>query len=64
MQLLGVLILLLHYSAAIPVEKFYPFGKNASDLRLPPNDDEKNMTRLSTVFPFFDVNYTTLYVSE
>ena len=56
-------ILLLYCSAAAPIERFYPFGANTADQRLPPNDDETYATSLSTVFPFFDVNYTTLYVS-
>ena len=58
-----VSILLLHYySAAIPVEKFYPFGESTADQSLPRGDDITNMTNLSTTFPFFDTNYTTLEV--
>ena len=59
---LEVSLLLLHYSAAIPVEKFYPFGESTADQCLPRGDDDTNMTVLSTTFPFFDINYTTLYV--
>ena len=59
---LEVSLLLLHYSAAIPVEKFYPFGESTADQSLLPGDDNTNMTVLSTTFPFFDTNYTTLDV--
>ena len=60
---LEVSLLLLHYSAAIPVEKFYPFGNSSTaDQSLPRDDDATNMTVLSTTFPFFDTNYTTLHV--
>ena len=56
-------ILLLHYSAAIPVERFYPFGASAGDQSFPESDDDTFPTNLSTAFPFFDTNYNTLYVS-
>ena len=56
-------ILLLHYSAAIPVERFYPFGESAGDRSLLDNDDGTIPSDLSTAFPFFDTNYNTLYVS-
>lgn len=56
-------ILLLQYSTAIPVEKFYPFGESTGDQKFPPNDDEAFTIPLSSAFPFFDTNYTTLKVS-
>ena len=60
---LEVSLLLLYYSAAIPVEKFYPFGNSSTaDQSLPRGDDNTSMTDLSTTFPFFDTNYTTLNV--
>ena len=60
---LCLFILLLQYSAAIPVERFYPFGASAGDRNLTGNDDNTFPTPLSTAFPFFDTNYNTLYVS-
>ena len=58
-------ILLLRYSAAISVERFYPFGESTGDHSFPPNDDDnRNISSLSTVFPFFNVNYTSLHVSN
>jgi hypothetical protein len=60
---LTVSILLLHYSAAIPVGEFYPFGENTGDQSLPRGDDNIDTINLSTTFPFFDTNYTTLHVS-
>ena len=59
---LEISLLLLHYSAAIPVKRFYAFGESTADQSLPPGDDDTNMTVLSTTFPFFDTNYTTLHV--
>ena len=56
-------VLLLRHSAAISVERFYPFGESTGDKSLPRNDDETNTIFLSNMFPFFGINYTTLHVS-
>ena len=64
MMLISFLLLLpiLHLTAAILVSEFYDFG-SAIDRRLPKNDDNTSETQLSSPFPFYGVNYTTLYVS-
>ena len=47
----------------IPLNEFYPFGENSSDTLLYRNDDGfSSAINLSSVFPFFDENFATVYV--
>lgn len=50
-------------ATAIPLENFYPFGL-ATNALLPATDDgSSDETVLSPPFPYFDVEYSTLFVS-
>ena len=51
----------------IPLDDFYPFGEivneTLNETLLPRNDDGSSpRITLSSVFPFFDENYETVYV--
>ena len=51
----------------IPLDDFYPFGEIVNEILnetlLPRNDDGSSpRITLSSVFPFFDENYETVYV--
>ena len=47
----------------IPLAEFYPFGATVNETLLLPNDDgSSSRITLSSVFPFFDENYETVYV--
>ena len=47
----------------IPLDDFYPFGEIVNETLLPRNDDGSSpRITLSSVFPFFDENYETVYV--
>ena len=55
---------LLHFSAvAIPLSEFYPFGAGTGDETLSNNDDDSRSFTLSSTFPFFGVDHSTLHVS-
>ena len=57
-------LLLSHFSAAIPLEDFYPFGAETTDGRLEPTlDGSSSSIQLSSIFPFFGTNQTILFVS-
>ena len=47
----------------VPLAEFYAFGATLNETFLPPNDDGfSSRITLSSVFPFFDENYETVYV--
>ena len=47
----------------IPLDDFYPFGEIVNETLLHRNDDGFSpRITLSSVFPFFDENYETVYV--
>ena len=49
----------------IPLNEFYPFGSTENDNVLPRSDDGSSPeVSLSSVFPFYDKNFQTLYVSS
>ena len=56
-------LLISYFSAVISVGDLYQFGRPV-DIRLPKYDDETTETQLSAPFPFYGVNYTSLYVSS
>ena len=48
----------------LSLSEFYPFGKVHGDRMLPANDDRSSgRVRLSTLFPYFDKNQESLFVS-
>ena len=48
----------------IPLASFYPFGLDANDCALPPNDDGSSpAVNLSTPFLYFGSSYSSLFVS-
>ena len=61
-------ILLKNCAKSIPLSQFYPFGSDTaaefgSDTFLSPNDDGSSSTIfLTSVFPFFDENFDTVFV--
>ena len=59
-------ILLKNSAKCIPLSQFYPFGSGTafgSDTFLPRNDDGLSPAiSLTSVFPFFDENFNTIYV--
>ena len=61
-------ILLKNSVKCIPLNEFYPFGSGTAvefgtDTFLPPNDDgSSDQIRLTSVFPFFDENFDTIFV--
>lgn len=60
-------ILLKDVVRSIPLDEFYPFGSGelVNDAFLHPNDDgSSSPINLTSVFPFFDENHDTIYVSN
>ena len=61
-------ILLKNSVKCIPLNEFYPFGigtavEFGTDTFLPPNDDgSSDQILLTSVFPFFDENFDTIFV--
>ena len=59
-----IVFAVLTCATAIPLGEFYPFGFAVSDLRNNVTDDGSSSTiSLNTPFPFFDEEYSTLFVS-
>ena len=55
---------MLHRSLPIPLSDFYPFGESEGDSIVGPTlDGASDMIMLNQTFPFFNGNYTGLYVS-
>ena len=49
---------------AIPLAQFYPYGSEAGDKGLFRNDDGSSLViNLTTSFPFFNRDHSTLFVS-
>ena len=63
-----IFILLKNSAKCIPLNEFYPFGSGiaaefGNDTFLHLNDDESSpQILLTSVFPFFDENFDTIYV--
>ena len=64
MLVLYLLLLLLHFCSALPLRDFYPFGAGTTDSNLTSNDDRSSRIQISTIFPFFGVGHTTVFVSD
>ena len=59
-----VVLLCSRSAAGIPLADFYSFGTSTGDARLLPNDDGSSPAiSLPFPFPYFDVDYTQIYVS-
>ena len=57
-------LLLQRFSAAIPLEDFYPFGASTTDSNLTQSDDgSSDLIQLLDIFPFFGTGHTTVFVS-
>ena len=49
----------------VPLSDFYPYGVSEGDTALPANDDGSSVEILiSILFPYFDRNHDSLYVSK
>ena len=48
----------------IPLEDFYPFGREVDNINRPTLDGNSGEIDLSFTFPFFGINHTTVYVSN
>ena len=60
-----VLLLLCCCANAIPLAQFYPYGSEAGDKGLFRNDDGSSLViNLTTSFPFFNRDHSTLFVSQ
>lgn len=56
---------LFQCSVGLPLSDFYPYGSEAGDAELAPNDDGSSPAiSLSSPFPFFDSLQETVYVSR
>ena len=61
--ILAVVLCCGSHISGVPLADFYPYGLDAGDSRLPPNDDESSpAVELSQPFPFFDEEHTSLFV--
>lgn len=49
--------------AAVPLQDFYPFGREQGDARTVAQDDGGSRLVISVAFPFFGDRHTGLYVS-
>ena len=55
----------LHRTLCIPLEQFYPYGKENGDMILAANDDQSSSPITLTVpFPFFDEEKHIVFVSK
>ena len=55
---------MFHFFLIQIIDLLFPYGTSEGDVVVPANDDgDSGMIRLSTLFPFFDVNHDFLYVS-
>ena len=63
MLILGLFLSVAHFSAAVPVNKFYP-DNNLSRLRSQADDNSSDLFQLSAVFPFYGNNHTVIHVKK
>lgn len=62
-----LLALLLHITScfSVPLGEFYPYGVDQGDSVVPRDDDNSSgEIRISVLFPYFDRNHDSLYVSD
>ena len=58
-----VSMLLIHFSAAVPIEEFYSFGLNTTDMSMVQGDDKFSELDLTTSIHFYGQDYNISYVS-
>lgn len=59
------LVLLMKSCFSVPLSDFYPYGVNEGDTVLPANDDgSSGEIGISVLFPYFDRNHDSLFVSN
>ena len=67
LQQLKVLVaidLVISSCFSLPLSEFYPYGTSKGDTALPPNDDgSSGEISISILFPYFDHNHDSLFVS-
>ena len=66
-QFKALLVFVLHISSccSIPLSDFYPYGTSEGDSVLPANDDgSSGEIEISILFPYFDRNHNSLFVSN
>ena len=57
--------LLASLSNTLPLDEFFPFGPDAGDLTIRPNDDEsEEPLSLPFVFPYFDNNHRQIWIAN
>ena len=60
-----VMFLCSHSAGGIPLADFYPFGAGTTDTLLFPNDDDSSPAVMLTLpFPYFESDYTSIFVSR
>ena len=63
-QIVILLLIWNHLVVGIPLDDFYPFGSDAFDTLIAPNDDGSSPgIPLTMSFPFFDTDHDMLFVS-
>jgi len=55
---------ILQVGRGIPLSDFYPFGSNTNDFMVGPTLDGNILTILDQGFPFFNREYSLVYVSS
>lgn len=66
-QFKASLVFVLHISScfSVPLSDFYPYGTGEGDSVLPANDDDSSgEIGISILFPYFDRNHGSLFVSN
>ena len=64
LKVLVALDLVISSCFSLPLSEFYPYGTSEGDLALPPNDDgSSGEISISILFPYFDSNHDSLFVS-
>ena len=63
--LFALLFLHITPSITVPLSDFYPYGVSEGDTALPANDDgSSGEISISILFPYFDRNHDSLFVSK
>jgi len=64
-KVLVVLFLRIMPCLTVPLSDFYPYGVSEGDTALPANDDgSSGEISISILFPYFDRNHDSLFVSK
>ena len=64
-RIFATLVLHIISCFSVPLSDFYPYGVSEGDNALPPNDDgSSEEIPISILYPYFDKNHHSLYVSR